>query len=118
VTELIVETANREDAMIVSLIGAGDLSGSQVLDRRILGLLAQRPTRVILDLGGLTFISSIFMGSLIRFRQTIGHAKGKVVICSACTSVHDALTRARLDQVFEIYPAQDEAVRAICVSIS
>ena len=114
--ELIIETANREDALIVSLIGAGDLPGSQTLEKRMLSLLAQRPTRVVLDLSGLTFISSIFMGSLIRFRQGVGHAKGKIVICSACDSVMDALRRARLDQVFEIHPAMDEAVRAVVVS--
>jgi anti-sigma B factor antagonist len=117
VADLIVQTSHRNEALVISLIGAGDLPGSQTLDKNMLALLAQRPTRVIFDLSELTFISSIFMGSLIRFRQTIGHVKGKVVICSATESVLDALRRARLDQVFEIYPTIDDAMQAICASV-
>jgi anti-sigma B factor antagonist len=118
VPDLIVQTSHRDEALVISLIGAGDLPGSQTLERSLLALLAQRPSRVIFDLEKLTFISSIFMGSLIRFRQTIGRVKGKVVICSATESVLDALKRACLDQVFEIYSTVDDAVQAICVSNS
>ena len=116
--DLIVQTSHREEALVISVIGAGDLPGSQTLERSLLALTAQRPSRVIFDLEKLNFISSIFMGSLIRFRQTIGHVKGKVVIGGATESVLDALKRARLDQVFEIYPTLDDAIRAICVSSS
>jgi anti-sigma B factor antagonist len=115
--DLIVQTSHRDEALVISLIGAGDLPGSQTFEKSMLSLLAQRPSRVIFDLSELTFISSIFMGSLIRFRQTIGHVKGKVVIANASEMVMDALRRARLDQVFEIYPTIDDAVRAISVSV-
>jgi len=116
--ELIVEIAKRDDAVIVSLNGPGDLPGAAKLDSKLLALTAQHPSRVVFDLSGLTFISSIFMGSLIKFRQGIDRAKGKVVICGAPMIVLEALQRARLDQVFSFHPAVDDAVRALCVTVN
>jgi anti-anti-sigma factor len=118
VADLLVQISNRDEALILTLIGPGDLLGAGILDKNLLAISAQRQTRVVVDLGGLTFISSIFMGSLIRLRQSVGHAKGKIVMCAASETVLDALKRARLDQVFEIHPAVDDAVRAVCVSVS
>jgi anti-anti-sigma factor len=114
VADLLVQISNRDEALILTLIGPGDLLGAGILDKNLLAISAQRPTRVVVDLGGLSFISSIFMGSLIRLRQSVGHSKGKVVMCGASETVLDALKRARLDQVFEIHPAVDDAVRGVC----
>jgi anti-sigma B factor antagonist len=109
--DLAVTITPRDDALIVSIRGAGDLPGTEQLDRQLMVLLAQRPSRVVIDLSGLTLISSICMGSLIRFHQAIARGKGHVMICGARGIVLDALMRARLDQVFPIHPQIEDALR-------
>lgn len=107
---LTIQTRSEPNAVVVSLIGAADLGGADPLDRQITILSAQHPKNVVFDLSAMTFISSICMGSLVRYRNACTHWGGKVALAGATEAVLVALRRARLDQVFTLVDSVEKAM--------
>lgn len=108
-TELSIQIISKPEApCIVTLNGMADLLGAEELDRRLVLLSAQRPPNVVFDLRGLKGISSICMGTLVRFRQGIARTGGIVTLAGATGIVLIALQRARLDQVFQMCESLDD----------
>jgi anti-anti-sigma factor len=99
-SDLAIETISEPTGIVVKLVGSADLGGSATLDRQILILTAQHPKNVVFDLSRLEFISSLCMGSLVRFNNSCKHWGGKVSLAAATKAVDEALRRARLNQVF------------------
>ena len=109
---LTVEIVPNSNATIARLIGAADLNGSPELDRKLLGLSAQRPKVLIFDLSGLTFISSLAMGSLINVAHGLSKHGGKVAIAGAQPLVAEALQRIRMEAILPMYATVDDAAAA------
>jgi anti-anti-sigma factor len=110
--DLTIEISPQPNATIVTLIGAADLVAGDKLDRQIMILSAQHPKCVIFDLSKMTFISSLCMGSLVRFRNACGHWGGKMFTSGANETVGLALKRARLDLVLDLRPSVEDALAA------
>ncbi|HVT90965.1 MAG TPA: STAS domain-containing protein [Tepidisphaeraceae bacterium] len=111
-TDLVVETISRADGIIIALIGAADLGGSEKLDRQLMIVSAQHPKNIVFDLSRMTFISSLCMGSLVRFQSACRHWGGKVRLAAASPDVAGALLRARLNQVLPMTNSVEEAFAA------
>lgn len=107
-----IEIIPNSHATIARLSGAADLNGSAELDRKLLGLSAQRPKVLIFDLSGLTFISSLAMGSLINVAHGISKHGGRVAIAGAQPLVAEALRRIRLEAMMPMYGTVEEATAA------
>jgi anti-sigma B factor antagonist len=75
-------------------------------------LAAQRPPIAVIDLSKLAFMSSLGMGLLVRLRQGLAPHKGVVRIAGASQLVIDSLRRARLLDLFQLYPTADDALAA------
>lgn len=109
---LTVEIIPNSHTTIARLIGAADLNGSAELDRKLLGLSAQRPKVLIFDLSGLTFISSLAMGSLINVAHGLSTHGGKVAVAAARPMVAEALRRIRMESILPMYGNVEEATAA------
>ncbi|HEY1921964.1 MAG TPA: STAS domain-containing protein [Tepidisphaeraceae bacterium] len=72
-------------------------------------LSAQRPKLVVLDLAGVTFISSLGMGSMLAFRRGLSSHGGQVRLAAVQPLVLDAFRRAHLYEVFSFHPTVAEA---------
>jgi stage II sporulation protein AA (anti-sigma F factor antagonist) len=81
----------------------------QPLEAMFLQLSAQRPKLVVLDLAGVTFISSLGMGSILAFRRGLALHGGSVRLAAAQPLVLDAFRRAHLYDVFTFLPTVAEA---------
>ena len=80
------------------------------IERQLNRLAAGRPSLVVLDLSGVTLMSSLAMGLLVAFRRgVVGHG-GRVRIAGATPLVHDSLNRVRLGELFEFFPSVDAAM--------
>ena len=66
-------------------------------------LSAGRPPLVILDLSGLTFISSLGMGLLNAFRRGLHSHHGITRIAAAQPEVANALKLCSLDKLFDMH---------------
>jgi len=109
--ELKIETVDLPNgAIVVSLAGSADVVGLPILERQLTSLLARKPTRVVFDLAGLTFIASLSIGALIHFRSGALGWGGKVQLACANDQISNTLKRVRVDVLLPVYPTIDAAL--------
>jgi len=65
---------------------------------------------IILDLKGITFVSSIVLASLVYMLKRAKEVGGNLVLCGITTNVKMVLATTNLDKIFDIYADRDEAV--------
>jgi anti-anti-sigma factor len=96
--------------VIVRLTGEAGIRQVDELNAALLGLSAYRPTSVLLDLSGLSFLSSLAMGVLVSFRRGIVRAGGQVRLAPAPQEpVREALDRAGLLALFHSPESRTDA---------
>jgi stage II sporulation protein AA (anti-sigma F factor antagonist) len=99
------------EAVIVHVKGECAIT-LQPLESVFLRLAAQRPKLVVLDLAGVTFISSLGMGSMLAFRRGLVSHSGQVRLAAVRPLVLEAFRRAHLYEVFTFFPTIAEACSA------
>jgi anti-sigma B factor antagonist len=67
--------------------------------------------RIVLNLGEVDFIDSSGLGAIVSGLKKIG-TNGNLVICAVRETVMSLFRLTRMNRVFEIFPTEDEAVRA------
>lgn len=87
---------------LVRLLGDAGISNADHLQHKLTLLAALDPPRVVFDLSGLTFISSLGMGELVKFSSSAKRKGHTVVFAGIDGDVREAFTRARLDDVLFI----------------
>ncbi len=104
----------RHDDRTVIVTAAGNLGVSEVvhLHRGLTDALAMKPDTAVIDLGGLGFISSMAISSLLTFQRAMDERGGTVAIARPQELVRDTLITAKLDRVFTLVDSIDEALHA------
>lgn len=97
--------------IVLRLTGELRLDASP-LERQLLRLSAARPALLVIDLGSLSFISSLGMGMLNAFRKGIILAGGVTKIAAAQPQVAQALRLCNFDKLFEMHDTVDAALGA------
>lgn len=99
-----------EGMMVVSIIGRLDTRTTPDFIRACTGLPAE-PT--ILDLAGLEYLSSTGLRALLQLRHSFAKNGAPVVIAGCGGLVDKVLRVSGFEQVFSLYPAVPDAVRAV-----
>jgi len=68
--------------------------------------------RIVLNLSEVDFIDSSGLGAIISGFKRIG-GDGRLVICAVKESVMSLFRLTRMNRVFDIFPSEDEALRAL-----
>jgi anti-anti-sigma factor len=109
---LIVESEERAEGIIIHIRGEVRLD-TKAMEAAFLRAVASHPKAVVLDLGGMTFISSLGMGSIVSLRNGVRRGGGKLIACGTRPLVMDAFKRARLNEIFTVAcESLDEALAA------
>ena len=98
-----ITTDRTPEGVLVALDGDGDVAAAPILEREFTRLSGLKPKLVVIDAGNLTFISSLVIGQLLGFQQTMTRAKGRLIIAAAQPMVKDALSRAKLQDSFTFH---------------
>ena len=93
---------------------AGELGVEQIdeLDRQLHLLVVLKPKLAVLDLTQVPFVSSMAIGSLVRFRNQIGEAGGRVALAGMQKPVADSFKYTGLEKIFALHKSVAEAVDA------
>lgn len=107
-----IDITETGDAWVVRL--SGDF-GFEVDDIQtaLNALVAKRPEVVVLDLGGLTMISSLLLGALVGLRRSVVRGGGEIRMRACAPLVRDVLRRVQLDTLFGL---DDETGSQVAVS--
>jgi anti-sigma B factor antagonist len=103
-----VQVETLPDAVVVRVKGECAITLTP-LEGVFLRLVAERPKLVVLDLSGVTFISSLGMGSILAFRRGLNSHGGQVRLAAVRPLVLEAFRRAHLYDVFKFFTAVTDA---------
>jgi anti-anti-sigma factor len=98
--QLVVEVDGQAaGAPVVAVRGEVRLD-AKALEAAFMRVIAGHPKSIILDLSGLSFLSSLGMGSFVSLRNALKRTGGQLIVCGTRPIVMDALKRARLENLF------------------
>jgi anti-sigma B factor antagonist len=75
------------------------------------GIVAKKPTRVVLDLSRLSYIDSTMLGILIRLNRGVMEHGGSVRIASPAQPTRKLFTTMRLDKAMPIVESVEDGLK-------
>ncbi len=99
------------DIRVVKITGRLDPGdGLDPLNDHVQKFMEAGEINYLLDLRAVTYISSMGVGSLMKFYRSVLEMEGLVKLLSPSQSVRNILSISRLDSVFQIYADDKEAL--------
>jgi anti-sigma B factor antagonist len=89
--------------------GRIDASNAGVCERDLLDLMADSGPSVVIDLAGLSYISSAGLRVLLVGAKTARAKGGKAIICSAPAGIAEVLKMSGFDKIIPLMPDADAA---------
>jgi anti-sigma B factor antagonist len=96
---------------VVRLAGELDLYNAHVVRDALLDAAGANPSRLVVDLGEVTFMDSTALGVLIEARKSLENRRG-FLLCCAGLETRRALEVSGLDKHFSVHATLDEALAA------
>jgi anti-anti-sigma factor len=76
-------------------------------------LMKPESEHLILELGGLSYFGSEFIGALVSMAREVRHRGGKAVICNATEQMQEVLRNMSLFKLWPYYDTRQEAIDAL-----
>jgi anti-sigma B factor antagonist len=99
---------------VVILAASGEITygkGSDVLLRKTIDtLLAEGHRKVILDVGGITYVDSAGLGQLAQMHATASRRQASLKLVRVSTRLRDLLVATRLLPLFQLFETEDAAL--------
>ena len=105
----IVGLAERGDALVLSLTGELDLYTAPALREALRGAVERSPARLVVDLGGVTFIDSTALGALVEARSRLARDDA-FALAAPGLEVRRALEVSGLDRHFSVHERIETAI--------
>lgn len=96
--------------MVVTLQGEIDLYSSPRVRERLLGLLKERPSRLIVDLSAVPYMDSSGIATFVETLQQVRKQQGVLRLVGLQANLREVFRFARLEQVFAICDTVDAAM--------
>ncbi|MCX7826409.1 MAG: STAS domain-containing protein [Verrucomicrobiae bacterium] len=100
---------------VLDVSGEVDMHHSPSLLAKLLELISQKKTRILLNFQGVTYIDSAGLASLIGAFQQLRPQGGQLHLANVSKQVHSVFSVARLDKVFTIHATESAALQAFGV---
>jgi anti-sigma B factor antagonist len=110
--QLKLTTRTVQDILVVNCDGRivfGEESAE--LRDKVKALIAQNK-RIVLNLGGVTYIDSGGLGTLVALYTTAHNAGGAIKLTDLTQRVGDLLQVTKLLTIFEVYDTEEEAIQS------
>ena len=105
-----IETRKDGGRLIVSVGGRLDAVAAPEFDRRSDEWLAEGTSAMILDFGGLEYISSAGLRSLLLLGKKLSARKGRIVIAAVKDVVKEVFVISGFDSIFTVAESVDAAL--------
>ena len=108
-TDLRIRTTADDHGRVVELTGEVDLSTSPKLRNRLQELIENYSGRLIIDLGGVAYMDSSGVGTLVELKRKLERKGGSVVLARPQPRVRSVFEITQLDKFFTITDSIDQA---------
>ncbi len=105
-----IKEESRGNVKVLGLRGRLDANSSPLVERQLQALLDQGERRLVLDLSGLTYISSLGLRVFIAVAKSIQKVNGKLALSGLNDHIYEIFKIAHFTSIFSIYSRLDEAV--------
>ena len=102
-----------DDGYVISLFGEADLYAAPELKDHLLRAIAQKGTRIVVDMGDVTFIDSTSLSVLVQGERRMRPSGGRIALVCTDPNVVKVFRITGLDRVFPMYASRAEAVDAL-----
>jgi serine/threonine-protein kinase RsbW len=99
-------------ARIFELTGRLDAVGTNAAIAQVRAAVASGPRNILLDLSGVTFLSSSGLRALLLVRKDLIAQGGELRLCELQPQVHEVFSITGFTQVFAIHRTRDDAIAA------
>jgi anti-anti-sigma factor len=99
-----------ENITILSLVGRLDSSSAPELEARLQASVAAAQAKLLLDLSGISYLSSAGFRALLIGARLTADAGGVLVLCGPIPPVRRLFQIAAFDEVLEIHGTQQDAL--------
>ncbi|HLY95008.1 MAG TPA: STAS domain-containing protein [Gaiellaceae bacterium] len=98
-------------AVVVALAGELDLYNANEVREALVGVCAEEPARLVVDLAEVTFIDSTALGVLIEARSRMANRRA-FLLAAPGMETQRALEISGLDKHFSVHDSVDQAIAA------
>jgi anti-sigma B factor antagonist len=99
------------DILVVGFAETGTLEGSNVGPfRETMASLVENTTKLLIDIGNITFLDSSGLGALVAIWKSISSKNGELKLCRISPSVRTVFELTRIHRILEIYDTEEEAL--------
>jgi len=96
--------------VIISITGDLDTVGTHAVEPAFKAALPDRTVRAIIELSGVTFLTSAALAMFVVNAQAMHRAGGKLCLAAPRKVVADVFVQAGFTSAFPIYPTLEEAI--------
>ena len=105
-----VSQDKKNDVVICKIDGEINLNTSPELRKAFEGVVHQNIKKVVIDFGGVPYIDSSGLATLIELFQRLKKIDGKLRICDMSEKVKNVFEITKLHKLFDIYDSQEVAL--------
>jgi anti-sigma B factor antagonist len=107
-------TLNNLDVAVLELKGSF-LGGNETAELKTAAtdLFEQGNRKLVLDLGGVTYLNSMGIGTLVSLYTMYAKENGRLKLCGVGKSIENTFVITKLVSIFDIEETRDEAVRKL-----
>jgi anti-sigma B factor antagonist len=98
------------EATVVSIAGSVDIYSSPELRGELKVALDGKVKRLVIDMGGVAFVDSSGLATLIEALQKTQGYSGKLLLCNLSPKVLGVFQLANLDRIFQIRDTREAAL--------
>jgi anti-anti-sigma factor len=104
---------SESDGVLVGAFeGSIEAVAVEKLDREMEARLESKPVFVLLDLGGVDYISSTGWGLIAKYRNDVRKWGGSMTLCRMRPELHEIFSLLELNSIIEVYATVEEALEA------
>lgn len=107
-----IDITTADNISMATLTGELDGQSAPILENYILPLVHPQ-CQILLDMGGVSYISSIGLRALLLLHRETSSKKGRIVICCLTEMIYDTMLITGFLDFFEDYATVDEGLNAL-----
>ncbi len=101
------------DIKVVTLSGRLDVESAEKLSPTFFQVVEESPVGIIFDMGGVVFISSAGLRTLLITYKQADASDKKIALIHTQPQVYKIFKVAAFDEVFNIFEDEDQAIKAL-----
>ena len=108
-----VNEEKQGDTLIMALEGRLDSTTSSDFEQKIVGAIHNNEKQIVIDLGGVDYISSAGLRAILIGAKQMNAGYGKLALCGLNEKIQEVFHMSGFDKILKILPSRDDAIASM-----